>query len=131
MWFSNNLYTRATTNKFHYNKFGIIQIGVKALSQTQISNSSLSHKYKVKKPKIHKHQIRIPNTKCKLRTNQRKSHKSNPKFATQKERANHQTVKPKPSENKPLSLFQIATHKYQRTKQEKAFFPHTFSSLFL
>ena len=125
-WFSNNLYSRATTNKFHYNKFGIIQIGVKAISQTQISNSSLSHKYKIKKPKVHKHQIRIPNTKCELCTNQRESHKSNPKVATQKERANHQTVKPKPRGNKPLSLFQIATHKYQITKpRESLFFSHT------
>ena len=43
-WLSNSLHPRATTNKFHYIKFGIIQIGVEALSQTQI-------------PKIYKYQI--------------------------------------------------------------------------
>ena len=39
MWFDNSLHPRATTNKFHYYKFGIKQIGVKALSQTQIPNT--------------------------------------------------------------------------------------------
>ena len=53
-------------------------------------------------------------------------HKSNPKVATRQEIANHQTTKPKPSGNKSLSLFQIATHKYQRTKQEKISFSHTW-----
>ena len=38
-WFSNGLHPRAMTNNFHYNKFGIIQIGVEALSQTQIPNT--------------------------------------------------------------------------------------------
>ena len=38
-WFSNSLHPRAMTNNFHYNKFGIIQIGVEALSQTQIPNT--------------------------------------------------------------------------------------------
>ena len=55
----------------------------------------------------------------------------NPKVATHKERANHQIAEPKPSSNKPLSLFQIATHKYQRTKQKKASFSsHTQNSKF-
>ena len=54
------------------------------------------------------------------------SHKSNPKVATHQEIANHQTTKPKPSGNKSLSLFQIATHKYQRTKQEKISFSHAY-----
>ena len=103
------------TNKFHWNKFGIIQIWCKGtltnpnLKYTQIA---LSHKYKTKVSQI-------PNTKSKLCTNQWESHKSNSKVATHQERTNHQTAKPKPSGNKPLSLFQIATHKYQRTKQEK------------
>ena len=35
-WFGNSLHPRATTNKLHYNKFGIIQTSVEALSQTQI-----------------------------------------------------------------------------------------------
>ena len=39
MWLSNNLHPRTTMNKFHYNKFRIIQIGVEALSQTQIPNT--------------------------------------------------------------------------------------------
>ena len=39
MWFDNSLHPQATTNKFHYYKFGIKQIGVKALSQTQIPNT--------------------------------------------------------------------------------------------
>ena len=42
-WFDNSLYPRGMTNKFHYNKFGIIQIGVEALSQTQIPNNSLKN----------------------------------------------------------------------------------------
>ena len=36
LWFSNSLYPRVTINKFHYNKFEIIQIGVEVLSQTKI-----------------------------------------------------------------------------------------------
>ena len=79
---------------------------------TQIA---LSHKYKTKEPRVHKCQIQIPNIKCELRTNQRESHKSNPKVATHQERANLQTAEPKSSGNIPLSLFQIATHKYQIT----------------
>ena len=39
MWFGNNLHPRVTTNKFQYNKFGIMQIGVETLSQTQIPNT--------------------------------------------------------------------------------------------
>ena len=39
MWFGNSLYSRGTMNKFHYNKFGIIQIGIEKLSQTQIPNT--------------------------------------------------------------------------------------------
>ena len=50
---------------------------------------ALSHKYKTKEPKVHKYQIRIPNIKCELRTNQRESHKANPKVATYQERVNH------------------------------------------
>ena len=38
MWFDNSLHPRAMINKFHYNKFGIIQIGIEVFSQTQISN---------------------------------------------------------------------------------------------
>ena len=54
-------------------------------------------------------------------TNQKESHKLNPKVAIHQERANSQTAEPKPSGNKPLSLFQIATHKYQKNqKQERA-----------
>ena len=34
--FGNSLHSRATMNKFHYKKFGIIQICVEAFSQTQI-----------------------------------------------------------------------------------------------
>ena len=55
-----------------------------------------------------------------------KRHKSNPKVATHQEKGNQQTTKPKPSGNKSLSLFQIATHKYQGTKQEKISFSHTY-----
>ena len=36
MWFGNSLHSWATTNKFHYKKFRIIQICVEAFSQTQI-----------------------------------------------------------------------------------------------
>ena len=38
-WFGNSLHPRVTTNKFHYNKFGIIQIDVEAFSQIQIPNT--------------------------------------------------------------------------------------------
>ena len=50
-WFNNSLYPLVTMNKFHYNKFGIIQIGVESLSQNQIPNTTkqLSHKYKSKR----------------------------------------------------------------------------------
>ena len=82
---------------------------------TQIT---LSHKYKPKN-------LRFTNTKYELHTNQRESHKSNPKVAMHQERENQQTAKPKPSGNKPLSPFQIATHKYQRTKQKRASLSHT------
>ena len=37
--FDNSLHPQAKTNKFHYNKFGIIQISVEALPQTQILNT--------------------------------------------------------------------------------------------
>ena len=39
-WFCNSLHQQATKNKFHYNKFGIIQINVETLSQTQIQNTT-------------------------------------------------------------------------------------------
>ena len=137
MWFGNSLHPRATTNKFHYNKFEIIQIGVETLSQTQISNTpkiALSYKYKPKNQiqtqKTRGSQILNTYTKYQLRTNQKESHKANPKVATHQERANHQTAEPKPSGNKPLSLFQIATHKYQITKRRENLFL-THSHLFL
>ena len=38
-WFSNSLHPRAMMNKFHYNKFGIIQISVETLSEIQIPNT--------------------------------------------------------------------------------------------
>ena len=44
-------------------------------------------------------------------------------------KVNHQTTKPKPSGNKLFSLFQIATHKYQITKQERDSFSHTTHTL--
>ena len=122
--FGNSLNPRVTTNKFHYNKFGIIQIDVEALSQTQIPihpNSSLSQiqnqrtKYKPRNQRFTntKYEYQIPNTNC---VQTKESHKANSKVAMHQERANQQTIEPKPSGNKPLSLFQIATHKYQITK---------------
>ena len=39
-WFDNSLHPGEMTNKFHYIKFGIIEIGVEALSQTQITNTT-------------------------------------------------------------------------------------------
>ena len=125
MWFDNSLHPRATTNKFHYYKFGIKQIGVKALSQTQIPKTpkqlSLTNANQRTKGS------QIPNTKCEFHTNKRESHKAHPKVAMHQESANHQTAKP--SSNKPLSLFQITTHKYQRTKQKRASFSHTHTPL--
>ena len=122
------------TNKFHNNKFGIIQIGVEALSQTQIlihPNNSLSQIQNQRFTNT-KYEYQIPNTKYELCTNQRKSHKSNPKVAIHQERVNHQTVEPKPSSNKPLSLFQIATQKNQITKtRESIFLTHTLFSFSL
>ena len=130
-WFDNSLYPRGMTNKFHYNKFGIIQIGVEALSQTQIPNNSLKNT-KSKNQRTRGSQIPNTNFKYQLRTNQIESHKSYPKVATHQERANHQTAKSKPSGNKLLSLFQIATHKYQITKwRESDFLTHTLFSLSL
>ena len=64
MWFRNGLHPRATTNKFHYNKYGIIQIGIEVLSQTQIPNipKQLSHKYKPKNQRFTntKYEYQIP-----------------------------------------------------------------------
>ena len=123
MWFSNSLHPRATMNKFHYNKFGIIQIGVKALSQpkSQIHPNSSLLQIQNQKFKYEPKNQRFTNTKYELHTNQRESHKSNLKVSMHQERTNHQTTEPKPSSNKPLSLFQIATHKYQITKKRASF----------
>ena len=132
MWFGNSLHPQATTNKFHYNKFGIIKLVQRCSHKprSQIHpNNSLSQ-IQNQRTKYESKNQRFTNTKYELRTNQRESHKSNPKVAMHQERANHQTAKPKPSGNKLLSLFQIATRKYQRTKQrESLFLTHTFSSL--
>ena len=64
-------------NKFHYIKFGIIQIGLKALSQIQILNTPNSSPSQI--------QIKEPDTKYEFCTNHRESHKSNPKVATHQE----------------------------------------------
>ena len=75
------------------------------------------------KPKVHKCQI--PNANC---AQTKESHKAIPKVATYQERANHQTAEP--SNNKPLSLFQIATHKYQITKPRESLFSSTHTLYF-
>ena len=62
-WFDNRLHPRAMTNKFYYIKFGVIQIGVEALSQIQIlntPNNSLSQ-IQTKEPNT-KYHIRIDRT---------------------------------------------------------------------
>ena len=59
-WFGNSLHPGETTNKFHYIKFGIIEIGVEALSQTQITNT----KPKNQRFTTTKHEYQIPNTNC-------------------------------------------------------------------
>ena len=69
MWFSNSLHLRATTNKFHYNKFEIIQLGVEALSKTQISNVPKYLSLTNTKPKNQrftntKYEYHIPNANC-------------------------------------------------------------------
>ena len=124
-WFGNSLHSQVMTNKLHYIKFGIIQIGIEALSQTQIlntpkllslANTKSENQIGTKELKVHKYQIRISNTKYQLRINQRESHKTNPKVAMHQERTNHQTAEPKPSGNKPLLVFQIVTHIYQIIK---------------
>ena len=122
-----------TTNKFHYNKFGIIQIGVETLSQTQIPihpNSSLSQ-IQNQRTKYKPRNQRFTNTKYKLHTNQRESQSKFKSCNASRESksTNHKT---KPSGNKPLSLFQIAIHIYQITKQrESLFLTHTHTlSLF-
>ena len=132
-WFGNSLHPRVTTNKFHYNKFGIIQIGVEALSQTQIPihpNSSLSQ-IQNQRTKYKPRNQRFINTKYKLHTNQRESQSKFKSCNASRESksTNHKT---KPSSNKPLSLFQIAIHIYQITKQrESIFLTHTHTlSLF-
>ena len=68
-WFGNSLHPRVTTNKFHYIKFGITQIGVrhsyKPKSQIH-SNSSLSQIQKTKEPNTNQRTkgSHIPNTNC-------------------------------------------------------------------
>ena len=63
---------------------------------------------------------RFTNTKYLMRIAHKPKRESQaiPKVATYQERANHQTTEP--SNNKPLSLFQIATHKYQITKPRES-----------
>ena len=95
---------------------------------TQIT---LSHKYKPKNQRFTntKYEYQISNVNC-AQTKERAT-KQIQKLQRTK-RVNHQTAEPKPSRNKPLSLFQIATHKYQITKQrESLYFSHTLSSLSL
>ena len=132
MWFGNSLHPRITTNKFYYNKFGIIQIGVEALSQTQIPNTpkiALSYKYKpknqiqIQEPKVHKYQIRIPNTN----------------YALTKERATKQIQNLQCTKREQITKLQNQNQavtnlshysKLQPTNikepnEEKAFFSHT------
>ena len=59
MWFSNSLHPQMMTNEFHYIKFGIIQIDVETLSQTQIPNTHKQLSLTNTKPKVHKYQIPI------------------------------------------------------------------------
>ena len=70
MWFGNSLHPQVTTNKFHCNKFEIIQIGVETISQTQIPKTpeQLSHKCKLKNQ-------RFTNTKCEYQIPIRIAHK--------------------------------------------------------
>jgi len=96
--------------------------GILTIPNPKYTQIAISYKFKTKEPKVHKFQMRIPNTKCELHTNQKESHKSNPKVTAHQERANLQTAEPKSSGNKPPSLFQIAIHKYQITKPRESLF---------
>ena len=49
-WFDNNLHPRIMTNKFHYNKFEIIQIDVDAFSHIQILNLQCTKRKQITKP---------------------------------------------------------------------------------
>ena len=73
---------------------------------------------------------RFTNTKYLMRIAHKPKRESQaiPKVATYQERANHQTTEP--SNNKPLSLFQIATHKYQITKPRESLFSSTHTLYF-
>ena len=116
-----------TTNKFHYKKFGIIQISVETLSQpkSQIhSNSSLS-KIQTKELKVHRYRIRIPNTKYELHKNQRESYKTNSKVAIHQERANHQTAKPKLSGNKTSLTIPNCNPQISNNQTKREPFSHT------
>ena len=116
-----------TTNKFHYTKFGIIQIGVNALSQTQISNTP---KYlSLKNTKQRTKGSQIPNTNC-AQTKERATKQIQKLQRTKREQITKQHNQNQVA-TKPLSQFQIVTHKYQRIKQEGASFLHTLLSFSL
>ena len=62
MWFGNSLCPQMTTNKYSCIKFGIIQIGVETLSQTQIPNTSKQPSFTNTNQKTKS--LQISNTNC-------------------------------------------------------------------
>ena len=89
-------------------------------------NSSLSQ-IQNQRTKYEPKNLRFTNTKKEFCTNQRESHKSNPKIATNQERVDHQTAKPKPSRHKisltiPNCNSQISKNQNMR---EPLFLTHT------
>ena len=133
MWFGNSLHPRVTTNKFHYIKFGIIQIGVrhsyKPKSQIH-SNSSLSQIQKTKEPNTNQRTkgSQIPNTNC-AQTKERATNQIQKLQCTKRE----QITKP---QNQNQAVINFSHHsKLQPTNikepnKERAFFSHTHSLLF-
>ena len=122
-------------NKFHYNKFGIIQIGVKALSQSksQIHPNSSLLQIQNQKFKYEPKNQRFTNTKYEYQIRIAHKPKREPQIKSKSFNAPRENKSPnhrtKTKRHKPLSLFQIAIHKYHRTKQQKASFSNTHKTL--
>ena len=125
-------------NKFHYNKFGIIQIGIKALSQpkSQIHPNSSLLQIQNQKFKYEPKNQRFTNTKYEYQIRIAHKPKRKPQIKSKSFNAPRENKSPnhrtKTKRHKPLSLFQIASHKYQITKRRgRLFLTHTLLSFSL
>ena len=132
MWFGNSLHPQVTTNKFHYNKFGIIKL-VQRYShkpKSQIHpNNSLSQ-IQNQRTKYESKNQRFTNTKYELRTNQRESHKQIQKLQCTK----REQITKLQNQNQAVINFshysKLQPTNIKELNKERAFFSHTHSLLF-